>query len=632
MFTLVAKEANGERSISIEVVPGKRLKLGRLPDCDVPVEWDLQISREHAVVELVGSRLRIACLEMARNPILSSGTKVREVFLDEGQRCQIGQTLFRLVVSTDTNANPDLGEESSAFDEHAFDLAELKQFNFGNFSQQMALLCGLPEMIAKAHSDAEFGCMATDLLLKAMPQAVAVAAVHFDLESVNALLTTTSLGSRVLKPQMMRVATREEFDGQFVPSRRLISRAFQGLSAVVHIASGATESVQVTMAESLDWAFCVPVPSETKSRWCLYVSGRGGDEGDTFVTHESLEPQVRFTQLLAQFIGSVRQVRSLQEQKTQLSAFFSPKVIQSLTGGDATEALTPSERDISVLFCDVRGFSRKSEKYKHNLKFLLNCVKEALGAMTHGILQFDGTIADFQGDAALGFWGWPVALEEGPIPACLAALAIQNEFLHPERHERLLDGFSVGIGIAHGRAIAGQIGTAQQAKIGVFGPVVNQGSRLEGLSRHFGVSICIDETTAEFVRSRVPKEQARVRALARVRPKGMDTPVNVFQLVPPEHRTAVSGFDQTIGQDKSFTGVVTDFELPGAKEALISDREIVKYEAALKLVIQGYWPQAITQLQQVSDDGAKAFLLERMQRTNNQPPDGWDGAFSLAEK
>ena len=257
-----------------------------------------------------------------------------------------------------------------------------------------------------------------------------------------------------------------------------------------------------------------------------------------------------------------------------------------------------------MLFCDVRGFSRKSEQLKDDLHKLLNCVKAALGAMTGGILEFDGSIADFQGDAALGFWGWPNPLPDGPMSACRAAFSILQAFDLPLGEQGLLEGFTCGVGIAHGRAIAGQIGTTQQAKIGVFGPIVNQGSRIEGLTRQFGVGICIDESTANFVRRLMPPDQGRCRRLARLRPKGMDTTLLVHELLPPE----VEG-------------------------CLVTDTSMLNYEAALEMVISGRWSEAIERLNAVPDeDGPKQFLLKHMAKFDNSPPDGWDGAFSLDSK
>ncbi|MBP87565.1 MAG: hypothetical protein CMJ64_12710 [Planctomycetaceae bacterium] len=316
-----------------------------------------------------------------------------------------------------------------------------------------------------------------------------------------------------------------------------------------------------------------------------------------------MKSDLRFTELVAQFIGAVRQVRLLQEEKTQLSNFLSPNVIKNLTRDE--DVLTPAERDISVLFCDVRGFSRKAESMSNDLKALLESVRIALGMMANGILDRDGTIADFQGDAALGFWGWPVELELGPVPACRAALDIYRSFRRGTNDEESqLHGFSFGVGIAHGRAIAGQIGTSKQAKVGVFGPVVNQGSRLEGLTKQLGVPICIDETTAEWVRQRIPPTQTRVRRLAKVFPKGMATALTVYALLPPEH------------------------ELPEMSETLI-----MLYDLALNAVIEGRWSEALPILQRIPDeDGPKQFLLAEMKRSDSTPPTDWNGAFTLGSK
>lgn len=630
-FTLTARDATGARSVSVDLQPGVRLKIGRLADSGLAIVWDREVSREHAWAELDGSFLRVGCLESGRNPIVHAGQPTRECRIANGEQFQIGQTQFRYE-GPDEHISVPPPEETSDVEEHSYAALSAAKFNFENMAKQMVLLCDLPDMISKAQSDVALGEMLCGLLLNAIPQAVAVAVAQYNDQDVEYLKGQQFQITQVVKPQMMRVQTRDSYEGRFSPSRRLVGRALAGNAATVHIWSGAGGSGHFTMAESLDWAFCVPIVGESTYGWCLYVSGEGGKNGSPVISKEELEPEIRFTQLLSQFISSVRSVRLLQEQKTQLSSFFSPKVIETLTGGG--DVLSPSERDITVLFCDVRGFSRKAERYKDDLLHLLNCVREALNCMTGGILKFDGAIADFQGDAALGFWGWPVPLAEGAMPACLAALAVQDEFLHPERHDGKLDGFTVGIGVAHGRAIAGQIGTAQQAKIGVFGPVVNQGSRLEGMTKQFGVSICMDEQAAEFCRKFMKKEQGRVRRLARVRPKGMDTAMTVSQLLPPSSDGSKEGPSSAAGVATVASIIRQSMaeNLNAVDANSVSDDHIEDYETILDLVIAGTWDQALTLLRTFPDEGPKDFLLAQMAKHNNKPPANWDGAFSLSEK
>lgn len=634
----------GEQQLQTSLTEGAVLRIGRAPKSGWAVPWDPQISREHADLKWSNGQLRVTCTEGARNPIIWKGRPQREIIALLGDVFQIGDTEFRLdqtrqtriepidrrgndtqnVEETITNLRPiESGIEpppgimlaaDSDVEEYAYGVDELNTVQFDDPARKMKLLANLPGIIASSESDTEFAFKLASLLLDAIPQAVAVAVVQYDESVVTQLRQSTAEQFALPKPKLMRVQTRDSYDERFVPSRRLLcrtlklaesySRTLKHPESNVHIwATGDATGAQFTISGKLNWAFCTPIAAESCVGWCLYVSGEGGKDGKLLITDEDLKGDVRFTELLAQFIGSIRQVRLLQEHKTQLSSFFSPKVIQSLMGRTADDALKPSERDVTVMYCDVRGFSKKAEKYRDNLHELLNGVRAALSAMTGGILAHDGTIADFQGDAALGFWGWPVTLDEGPIPACLAALAVQAEFNKPLEDQGLLEGFSVGIGIAYGRAIAGQIGTSQQAKVGVFGPVVNQGSRVEGMTKQFGIGICLDEATVEFVRRRLSRNQARVRKLARVRPKGMDIAMTVGELLPPASPTCD-----------------------------VTDAMIERHETAVNAVIAGNWTLAREILVEIPDNGPKQFLLDRMAELNNTPPGDWSGAFALVQK
>jgi len=624
---LTARGPNDQQAM-VDLVEETVVRFGRAPKTGWAISWDLQISREHADLRWSDGRLKVSCTQGATNPIIWGGQTHREITVGPGETFRIGATEFRLnqtgpdPVSSQTDASESVSSHHTnvatvELDDHPVILAEtegdaeefsyaaddLRHAEFADPTRQMELLANLPKMITSSESDVDLALKLVGLLLQAIPQAVAVAVVQYDESVVTQLRQSESDQFNLPKPAIMRVQTRDTYEGRFVPSRRLLIHALKLAESNMHIWARGAGSAQFTMSDSLNWAFCTPIAAESCTGWCLYVSGEGGKDGTQLVSEDDLKGDLRFTELLAQFIGSIRQVRLLQEHKTQLSSFFSPKVIESLTGRSAADVLKPSERDITVMFCDVRGFSKKAEKYRDNLQELLMCVRAALSAMTGGIMENDGTIADFQGDAALGFWGWPVALDEGPIPACLAALAVQSEFNRLPEEQGLLEGFSVGVGIAHGRAIAGQIGTSQQAKVGVFGPVVNQGSRLEGMTKQFGVGVCIDESTSDFVRRMLPRDKARVRKLARVRPKGMDTAVTVSELLPP------------FGQ-----------------KCEITDAMIERHEAAVEAIVTGDWDLAQEILKKQPGDGPTRFLLDHMAEFDNRPPTDWAGSFSLVQK
>lgn len=585
---------------SVHQLPeGSVIRLGRAPRNGLPVPWDMAISREHADVSFQDGRLQIRCLESARNPISYNGKPVREAILRFGESFRIGTTMFRVIHPPSDEEQDDAVEDDSRVQEHAYSHEELRGVRFDNSQQQLDLLSRLPELMSASQSDEQFASMLVRLLLDAIPQAEAVAVVQFDECSLDAGRDHDALHARLL-----RVDTRDGFAERFRPSQRLMSRALVTRQSVIHIWDGEMSDAQFTVSGNLGWAFCAPISSDACRGWCLYVSGEGTRTGSMLVTEDDLKSDLRFTELVAQFIGSVRHVRVLEEQKTQLSTFFSPKVIENLTARDSGDLLEPAERDITVLFCDVRGFSRKSEELRGDLHALLRSVREALSVMTAGVIERDGAVADFQGDAVLGFWGWPVAIDDGPLPACRAALAIHKSFQEAVADASpLLKGFSVGIGVAHGKALAGQIGTKRQAKVGVFGPVVNQGSRLEGLTKRFGVPICVSEPTADLIRQQI-SEEGYLRRLACVRPAGMESPLTAFALWPrdgagpPTHHETIHG-----------------------------------YETALEAFTEGHWREAMDLLSGLpASDGPTAFLTSFLAGHGPDAPHGWDGVISLDNK
>lgn len=558
------------------------VRIGRAPRAGWNVPWDMQISREHVDVEFAGGKLQVRVLESARNPVLVDGEPATQFQLGFGQSFLIGETTFTLVGVEATDDMP------AGVKEYTFSPDELRKVQFGAGEKRLEALAQLPRLIGETTSDADFATRIVELLLFWLPKSEAAAVAQYDLK----------IDPSLKQPTFMRWDSRGDV-GRFTPSRRLMKSALESGQSKIHSWSQEGKNNQAfTMSEGLDWAFCTPILQPGSSGWCLYVSGKGA------MSMEDLAGDLRFTELLAQFIGAIRRVRTLEHKQTEMSRFFSPAVMETLVDEDSAKTLEPREDMVTVLFCDVRGFSKKVEQAKRDLHGVLKQMSDALGVMTQNILKHEGVIADFQGDAALGFWGWPSQPGDGPLPACRAALSIAAEFAGANsRPDHSLTGFGVGMGIGYGRAIAGQIGTKEQIKVGVFGQTVNQASRLESLTRQLGVVVVLDDAAADYVRQHMPPEEGRARRLVRVRPKGMDTPVTVNEL------------------------------LPGAGSNLLSNDEIAQYESALDLVISGDWEKAGKILAPLVDKDAPAMFLKRvMAELNNKPPAQWDGAFTLKAK
>ncbi len=582
MADLIAIGKEQDHRWRMEIPIGENIRLGRAPRTGWAVTWDKQISREHANVILVDGQLKVTCLGTAKNPIFVNGLSVREFNVHPGERFQIGQTVFEFV--------SDVEEPSGVVNEHSYDRDELSSVRIDEGSPWQIVYGKLPNLIARSNSTEELAELILEQMLFAIPHASAVAVMNFDIGKDPTLRT----------PEMMRTRVRDD-TLPFRPSHRLLRATMESHKNVLHMWNDVERSdAEYTMVGNLDWAFCSPVNERSCAGWCLYAAG---STCNASIKREQLLADLRSTEVLAQFVGSIAQVRLLEHQAAEMAQYFSPAIVNTLKRDNAR--LEPHEQNVTVLFCDLRGFSWRVDSQQRQLREIFDRVNDALGVMTRNIHKHEGAIADFQGDAALAFWGWPHVLEDGPQSACLAALAMLKEFNREKENDGLnLDAFQVGIGIGHGPAIAGRMGAAEQVKVGVFGPVVNLTSRLEGMTKHFRVPIVVNDTTAEFVKQHMSRGAARCRKLARVRPLGMKTATLISELLPPA-------------------------SAPGS----ISDADIAEHEVAVDAFIEGDWMRAFDIFAAMSAaDRAKDYLMWYMAQRNFTAPADWDGVVNFAHK
>ncbi len=584
MADLVAQGVDAEQRWRRALPLNQAIVLGRdRGGWEVP--WDRRISRRHAELCWRDGRLSVRRLPTARNPILHQNQEAAAFEIGPGESFTIGGTTFTLA---DEEANI-LSDVGSPVQEHAFSPQELKAAHFAANDQRLDVLGQLPDIITNSANDAELFTRLVNLLLAGIEHAVAVAVVSGDPQRPE----STPL-------DILHWDQRPGAGGDFRPSERLIREALRRQQSVLHSWAALPDSAShvFTYCANVDWAYCTPIGVEPEG-WAFYVAGHfDGEQLDP----AELRSDLKFTELMASILKALRHLRSLQRQRSVLGQFLSPVVLSRIADEDADRALAPRQTQVSVLFCDLRGFSRESERNAADLLGLLERVGKALHVMTHAILDNGGVVSDFQGDAALGFWGWPFPQDDAVSRACQAALSIRTRFeaaaRRPGHH---LAKFRIGIGIATGQAVAGKIGTSEQAKVGVFGPVVNRASRLEGMTKILHGSILLDEETAELVRRQVPPAVARVRRLAQVRPYGLDTPLMVSELLPP------------------------------ATEAPeLSDEQLAVYEAALDAFLAGQWDETMRLLHRLPpDDRVKDFLMVFIVQNNYLAPAGWNGVIAL---
>lgn len=568
--------------------------------------WDERISRRHVEALWQNGQLLVQVLPEARNPVFYRGLRSEMFAMSPGEHFVIGGTTFTLA---DERVNVSLDIPHPA-NERTFSIEELRHQPFRRADERVDVLSRLPDIIGGSASDAEMFVRLVNLLFTGIPRATAAAivAIGDDPRAKPPASTASTASAASTRPVDVLHWDRRILSGtEFRPSERLIRQAVASGQSVAHVWNAVHRAGEFTLSEGVDWAFCTPLLGPACQGWALYVTGgfAGDDPGDAEADPEMLRDDIKFTELTAATIASLRESRLLTRRQASLSQFFSPIVLEALAGQDPEVALMPREADVTVMFCDLRGFSRQSERSAGNLPELLERVSQALGVMTHHILDQGGVVGDFHGDSAMGFWGWPISQEDAPLRACRAALGIRAEFAaSAAQPQHRLANFQAGIGIASGRAVAGKIGTVDQVKVTVFGPVVNLASRLEGMTRQLRAPILLDPATAEAIRQRLPATIARVRRLARVRPAGLDTPLDVSELLPP-----------------------------AAEFPQLSDAHLAAYEAAVDALQAGDWPRAFQLLHQVPpDDVAKDFLTVFIAQHNRTPPSHWDGVIPLEHK
>ncbi len=273
--------------------------------------------------------------------------------------------------------------------------------------------------------------------------------------------------------------------------------------------------------------------------------------------------------------------------------YVSKDVVQRIleSGSSRIEGRT---RKIAVFFSDIRSFTTITEVYKANE--VVHMLNTYFSMMVPIIMNWHGNLDKFIGDAIMAQWGGSVESKDDPYHACMAALdqlKSLKEF-NLERQNQNQFEVNVGMGINYGEAIAGTLGSEHKMEFTVIGDTVNLASRLESLTKEYGVDIIISEFVEEAV-----KEKMLCRELDKVAVKGKSEGVTIFELI-------------------------------GLKsQATISRIQIIEsYQSALSMYKSRQFSQCIDYLNNegvLKNDFASHRLKKLAQNyLINPPPDNWD--------
>jgi adenylate cyclase len=238
-----------------------------------------------------------------------------------------------------------------------------------------------------------------------------------------------------------------------------------------------------------------------------------------------------------------------EEEKSRagLSEFFSPRVASMLM--QRSDLLAGRDAEVSVLFCDIRGFSAISERF--GAQRTIEWINDVLTELSQCVVDRDGVLVDYVGDELFSMWGAPEPQDDHASRAVETAM----EMLHAvdRLRARANDDFGcdldVRMGINSGPARVGNVGSRLKFKYGVLGHTVNIGSRLQGACKHLGVRCLAAAASVETI-----KDKVATRRLAKLRVVGIQESLSVYECVTNVDET------WTVFRDE-YEAALVDFEL-----------------------------------------------------------------------
>ena len=290
--------------------------------------------------------------------------------------------------------------------------------------------------------------------------------------------------------------------------------------------------------------------------------------------------------------------------------YLSPEIVRQIASDPGKLELGGEERDMSVMMCDIRGFSRISERLSP--REVINFLIAFLTPMSDILLARKATLDKYIGDAILAFWNAPLDDPDHHANAARAALEMiertraLNETMSG-KHDAVWPGeVSIGIGLNSGTCCVGNMGSEQRLAYSLIGDTVNVASRLEGLTKLYGVPIIAGAELAGHLPGFALLEIDRVRVV------GRDTPETIYAILGDEAVGASERFSQLAASHQSLLAAYRDQEWDAAQQSAAGAQELY-----LEFGIPGLGD---LYAQRIADLRAKP------------PGTGWDGVYAATEK
>jgi adenylate cyclase len=315
------------------------------------------------------------------------------------------------------------------------------------------------------------------------------------------------------------------------------------------------------------------------------------------------------------FSSFVREQAQRRQIRSAFGQYLSPALVEQLAQSPEKLVLGGEEREMTIMFSDMRGFTSISETYKNDPQGLTALMNRFLTPLTNAILNRKGTIDKYMGDAIMAFWNAPLDDKDHQLNACEAALDMLDrvDALNQAREQearaegRPFIPLNAGIGLNTGTCVVGNMGSDQRFDYSVFGDSVNLASRLEGQSKEYGFPIIIGSTTALAV-----KDRFAILELDFIMVKGKKEPEVIYAIAGREDTAQSGRFQRLRNLTIEMLACYRNRDWDGALAAIARGRRTDEANS-LELLYNLY------------EARIRGYL-------ENPPPEDWNGAFALLTK
>lgn len=315
------------------------------------------------------------------------------------------------------------------------------------------------------------------------------------------------------------------------------------------------------------------------------------------------------------FASFVREQRQRVQIRGMFAQYMSPVLVEQLAQSPEKLVLGGEEREMTIMFSDVRGFTTISESYKQDPQGLIALMNRFLTPLTDVIIDQKGYIDKYMGDAIMAFWNAPLDDADHEVNACEAAIQMleQIDAVNKEREQEAADGghvyipLNVGIGLNTGIGVVGNMGSDLKKNYSVLGDSVNLASRLEGQSKEYGFPIIVGSRTALAA-----KDKFAILELDFIMVKGKTEPEVIYAIAGREDVMHSGAFQRLRNVTIEMLGCYRGRDWQGALDAIERGRRSEDADTLDKLF-------------KLYEARIKEFQI-------NPPAEGWTGAYALLTK